>query len=468
MKKLSFLSLVLIFAVACSRKAEESRSVIFSGKITNPKDTVLILYSESFRDTIPVSDDGSFRKALDTVTEGYYSFTHGKEYTDLFLSPGDSLFVTFNTDEFDETMHYEGKGAEKSNYLATAMLQSEERYSIEEEMFASSEEVFLKIADSLRTADEKRLQAFHDSFPEVAEKFKHFEKGKITYAHAQNLLQYPGMHGYVTGEKDFEPSASYYNFLSLLKKEDETLLDVTEYRQFLQAYLRHKTSDIYKQDTTLRKKKSGHFDILYAAVKKEFAQPAVLDYMKYTVLSEWMDMRGIEEVEDAVKDFVKSSPDKKRVEAINELYGKWKNLVRGNPAPGFRYVSIAGDTVALADLRGKSVYIDVWATWCGPCRAEIPHLEKLQEEFSGKNIAFVSVSIDDNKEAWEKMVKEKNMKGIQLFATGAWKSEIVKSYAISGIPRFILINSKGEIVTANAPRPSDESLKELLSSEAVM
>ncbi|WP_321538468.1 TlpA family protein disulfide reductase [Flavobacterium piscinae] len=89
----------------------------------------------------------------------------------------------------------------------------------------------------------------------------------------------------------------------------------------------------------------------------------------------------------------------------------------------------------------------------------------MKKNTTEKNIEFVSISIDDKKdhEKWKKMVADKELKGIQLFADNDWKSDFVKKYAIDGIPRFILIDTEGKIVNADAPRPSDTKLKEVLT-----
>ncbi len=116
----------------------------------------------------------------------------------------------------------------------------------------------------------------------------------------------------------------------------------------------------------------------------------------------------------------------------------------------------------MEDLKGKLVYIDVWATWCGPCKGELPHLKKLEKAFHWKKVHFVSISVDENEAAWKKMVKEKKLGGIQLHADKAWSSDFVKAYKINGIPRFILLDKKGNIITADAPRPSSDKIKPLL------
>ena len=138
----------------------------------------------------------------------------------------------------------------------------------------------------------------------------------------------------------------------------------------------------------------------------------------------------------------------------------------GKPSPAFRYENAKGGETALADLKGKYVYIDVWATWCGPCRQEIPYLQKVEEEFKGKNVTFVSLSIDNIKDhdKWKKMVEEKSLGGIQLFADNDWKSAFTQAYGINSIPRFILIDPKGNVVDADAKRPSDPALTTQLNS----
>ena len=136
------------------------------------------------------------------------------------------------------------------------------------------------------------------------------------------------------------------------------------------------------------------------------------------------------------------------------------------PSPSFNYENHKGGTTKLEDLRGKYVYIDVWATWCAPCRAEIPFLKQVEEKFHGKNIEFVSISVDTKKdyEKWKKFVTEKELGGLQLFADNDWNSDFIKAYGINGIPRFILIDPKGNIVNANADRPSSPALTTLLES----
>lgn len=153
---------------------------------------------------------------------------------------------------------------------------------------------------------------------------------------------------------------------------------------------------------------------------------------------------------------------KTRAEAIGtKLY----DTRAGNVAADFTYPDVNGKEVSLSDFKGKVVLVDVWATWCGPCRGEIPHLKKLEEEMHGTDVVFIGVSVDEakDKQKWLDFIEKEELGGIQLLASG-W-SKITKDYKIDGIPRFMVFDRKGNIVSIDAPRPSNPELKKLLEAE---
>lgn len=163
------------------------------------------------------------------------------------------------------------------------------------------------------------------------------------------------------------------------------------------------------------------------------------------------------------------SLEKEKLSGMIEYYQKRKEALDALPKKGdiaidFTYPDKDGNLVSLSGFKGKNVYVDVWATWCGPCRDEIPFLAKLEEDYHDANIVFVSVSLDNDqdKQKWLNMLKDKNMTGVQLFASG-WSAQITQDYAISTIPRFMLFDIYGNVIDLNAPRPSSENIRTLLS-----
>ena len=144
-------------------------------------------------------------------------------------------------------------------------------------------------------------------------------------------------------------------------------------------------------------------------------------------------------------------------------YNKVKQLAKGAPAPKFNYTNHGGGT-SMEDLKDSYAYLDIQATWCGPCIGEIAYLKDLEEKYRKFNIHFVSISIApiDDLSKWKNFVDKKNLRGIQLYADGDWKSSIITDYAIEGIPRFVLIDTDGNIVSADVMRSSNPKLITLL------
>lgn len=130
--------------------------------------------------------------------------------------------------------------------------------------------------------------------------------------------------------------------------------------------------------------------------------------------------------------------------------------LKNTPAPDFNFENLNGGTSKLSALRGSVVYVDIWATWCGPCKSEIPHLKKLEEEFAGKPVQFVSISVDAPKDRakWREFATANGLGGMQLLADDGWNSQWIKHFKIAGIPRFVIIGKDGQIADPDAPRPS--------------
>lgn len=166
---------------------------------------------------------------------------------------------------------------------------------------------------------------------------------------------------------------------------------------------------------------------------------------------------------DKYGDYLTTENHYKRMEAVS---AKLYKGTAGTVAADFTYPDRNGKMVSLSDFRGKVVVVDVWATWCGPCRQQLPYLVKLEEEMEGKEVVFIGVSTDEKKDyqKWLEVLDEEGLKGVQLFADG-WENKIVNDYKITGIPRFMVFDKKGNVVTTKAPRPSSSELKKLIERE---
>jgi len=123
-----------------------------------------------------------------------------------------------------------------------------------------------------------------------------------------------------------------------------------------------------------------------------------------------------------------------------------KTIVVGDNAPIIALNDANGKSVSLADLKGKIVLIDFWASWCEPCRAEGPNLKEQYKLYKDKGFEILSVSLDTDKKSWLKAIDEDGLTWLQVSDLKGYRSETVQSYGIGGVPTFFLVDRNGKII----------------------
>ena len=141
----------------------------------------------------------------------------------------------------------------------------------------------------------------------------------------------------------------------------------------------------------------------------------------------------------------------------------------GSPMPTYPMKDVNGKEYSFSDFKGQYVLVDFWYTGCAPCRAEMPYFDKIAHEFDGKGIKFVSLSVDTGDElyaAWEKMMREKpaDPAVLDVNLPEGFKSPLLSELGIHGVPRLMLLDPEGNIVEANAKRPSDPKLRQQITA----
>jgi len=195
--------------------------------------------------------------------------------------------------------------------------------------------------------------------------------------------------------------------------------------------------------------------------------PEQKEWAMITALTNLIGAGNVNGLEEGYGYFCDNVENEDYLDQADELCSNALQLSPGLDAPDIEFEDIDGKIHHLSDFRGKPVYVDLWASWCGPCCEEIPHLAKFVESLGNNpEIVCISVSIDDNRDDWTGKLAEVGSAWPQYLATEAGQDAISNQYFVSGIPRFLLIDADGKIATVNAPRPSSptilEQLKELL------
>lgn len=453
MKKLALIAFAITI-LSCQEKTNTASDyAIISGQITNKPSSITInTFDKSFSKPLNISEDGSFKDTINTSTTNYVLYD-GQNPIFLYVEPGYDLNISYNTKDFNQSLQISGTGAEANNYLI-------EKNKLERQLFGNARQTYelneleykTKI-DSVKTELVKLLESFN-----VPNSYAEKEKRNLHYTYLRLLSIYEATHKQVTQNFNFKVSDGF------LKELDDVDYSNEEDFKFSETY-KSLVADFYlKKADSLSKKDGLPRDLTYLNVVSNIENETIKNNLLFSYTNSTIARSS--NAEAMYKLFKEHSTNEANNKIIDEKYNKLSALNVGKPSPKFtNYKNHNGGTTSLDDLKGKYLYIDVWATWCGPCIRQIPALKKLEEQYHDKNIEFVSISIDkaSDFEKWKKMVDDKDLKGVQLFADNDWNSQFVKDYGIQGIPRFILLDPEGNIVNANAPRPTDPALINLFN-----
>uniref|UniRef100_UPI00404920C3 TlpA family protein disulfide reductase n=1 Tax=Flavobacterium sp. TaxID=239 RepID=UPI00404920C3 len=440
----------LVFFVSCQNDSHDFLSV----SLNNYEGDTLKIEGIDYEKSIVKNKEGIFNDTISIPYKGLYSLVlNNKKSKLLYLEPGIALNIQISHPDSLQNATFEGTYADENNFMKEKMKLIESIYGNtdnEEEvfnMYRNEEAAFLALNDDYRT----KMNDLIENANLKNTYFKEKELEDVTYHITKYNLMYPDYHGYVTNNREFKTSENFPKLADDFNVDDEDAFKFSlSYRVVVGYMFQNKMYENNEYDKAFERGVTQLKNLKSQVIKNELVRNLIyqLSFANEDLTERYNALMDITTDVDFEKELTKK-------------YEILQNLVAGKPSPSFEnYRNHDGSKTSLADLRGKFVYIDVWATWCGPCIGEIPSLQAVEKQFHDANIAFVSISVDNEKdfEKWQNYVADKNLGGIQLFADNNWESEFVQNYAVDGIPRFILLNPAGEIVNADAPRPSDEKL----------
>jgi len=442
----------------------QTGKILFYGRIENVKADsgqskfVTLSPPDTLREKKPVkvqlNEDGFFRDTLRTGS-GVYTLFDGRNVTELYFRTGGCYAVAYNAESFQEgPVVLEGHDTLINRYFVE---KARHRVFIDRYNVKRPEKDFISYLDSIRDDQLNRIKHFHLPREIRTGEESHAKWDYLWELYFFTIVKAEADNRYIPSEEtrkkldmDYEDEAEY-------KKNSRYASLVGNYfpveADKLAGKLRSKDASFSKEQNYIK--------LLYSLIKNEYIRNDLIEQMSRSML------RVAKDKEAFYEDFQNyyTGTDEEFKLKMDSDFLKYSRLKKGTPSPEFfHFANYQGGTSSLRDFRGKFVFIDVWASWCGNCWYQMPYLKRLEEEYKDKNIQFVGISIDKSDQEWRGTVFRKQMGGIQLRAKDHQDS-FFKAYAISGIPRYILINEKGEVVDYNAPRPSEqEKLKELFRS----
>lgn len=376
---------------------------------------------------------------------------YGTESKTVYLERGDNPCVSFSGSNFSGTFSLSGRKGPAAEYLNTIVLTPlpDEDYALPFDEFLRRTD--RKISDAVSLLEARDLRHTGN--------FVRMEEGRIRYSYANTLLMYPVAHRIMSGDLSYTPDESYYDEIRKYAVADPEYSDIDEYREFM-AESAHVLDPENRDITDLYPKLLAEMRYMAANCGDSKTLQAILHHIAVP----YIDNFGTAGAQDMINIYRTYVTDPVLMSVFSASCDRWDAQKPGRKAPDFRASDINGREYTLADFRGKYVYVDIWATWCQPCRRELPYLKALEQKFEGKEIVFLGLSVDSDRAKWEAKVRSGELSGIQLYLGDS--SEFTKAYGISGIPHFILIGKDGTTVNPDMTRPSSDDTAEYLGNLA--
>ncbi len=443
------LFLWMFLACACASSTQPD-DIQLTFDVRQPAARQVVLVYQTTICEIPLDEQGHAVCTLTHVDATHGRLFYGQQERTVYLEKGDRAHITFDGNDYIHTFKFEGEKSPVVEYLNRVSLTP-----LEGENYALPLNEFVKKIEQKEQESLKLLEAHQLG---GIGKFEKMEKGRIHYGFGSALLMYPVGHStFVQDTAAYVPDDAYYELLRSYWKEDEEWSDVREYRSIM-IELAHVLDEAGRHVSSYYPKSVAEMRYIADNVRSEKVKQALL----HEIAASHVDQFGIKDITDMENIYRTYVKDTVLLADYQAKYDKWDLSSPGKPSPDFEAVDMDGKRYSLKDFKGKYVYIDMWATWCAPCKRELPFLKELEKRFTGKNIVFLGLSIDADKSKWEERVKSGELAGVQLHIGP--QSGFKRAYNIDGIPRFILLDKEGKIVSNEMSRPSSEDTERILSA----
>ena len=458
--------LILFWLTGCMNNGKTSEGVAIECKIQNP------LHSSN----IYIGDRFNFRKAeVDTSSQTLLwqrdsvvgpllvsAYFDRNQNCCIYLEPGDRLKLEFNGREIQNSLNsltFEGGRKIENEFLISLKKVFNKNLSYEFDFYNCPEREFMERIDSLRDHGLDMINSYTKEHTGKLD-FENFTREYINYTCALYLNNYPMKYRYTFGHRDYRISnALKIKIEEYVQLERPDLVDHIVYAEFLLERISGLSglNELNFRETNelkIEKTVAEAMDVIDSLMVNQ----EIIKLAKYGIIHREMYLKR-PAIEPFYVAFREEYPNSIYTIKLQEAWKDYKILSKGFPAPQFEFADVTGQKYSLDSFRGKWIYMDVWATWCGPCLAQQPRFEELVEKYRNNDrLLFLGISVDEDVEAWKRMVVEKKMGGVQLNIQSDPDNTFHKDYMITGVPKYLFIDPNGLVYDINTKRPKDPEL----------
>ena len=441
-KKILFLLPITSIALLCSCKQgtkENGYEAYFGGEIINPNSKyVFLCKNNEIIDTIVLDDKNRFLKKYDSLTPGMYTFKHDPEYQQIYFEKNDSLMIRLNTNEFDNSLTFCGRGDEKNNFLMELFLKNEADKNASFDLYDKDFKTFSQAIDK----NYKSSKAFYlRRQTEVgwSEDFDLYAKAMLDMHYFTKKEMYPFVHERRTNEEVCKNlPQDYYDFRKQIDFNNEKLVSFSPFVRYLTSMLNNVTCKDNDEKSLQNNIKKLHVaDSLFTNVK---IKNSVLNNIAFMYLLEDQNIMSNKEF---LNEYFKLSTDKEKQKEIKKIEESIQNLLPNKSLPIIDLVDANEKPIVINDLFTKNTVVFFWTSEASS-HLELAHQRVTELKAKYPNWNFVAINIDDSDKQWKNSLAKYNFKNTtELHAKNF--QDIKEKWVITKIHRVMLINAGGKI-----------------------
>ena len=440
-KKIFLLLQILSLTTLINCNTEEKETITyFGGKIINPKTNYIVLYSmDKVIDTFLLNSKNKFLGKLKNANEGLYYFKHGNENQNIYLEVADSLMLRLNTWDFDESLVFAGKGAERNNFLIDCFLEEENEIKLFYKYNKLTPNAFKQKVDSLILKKLNTYTEYIDNHPKETIGFKQMLKTALTFPIYSRIERYPILNAKYTKDGNFPRlSNSFYNYRENISINKDSLMYFSPYSRYVRNYLYNKTYSL--GHPPVKNKYSSEFtvDLLNIIDQEISSKESKNAFLRQTIVGHFYNKSSCDINKKAFDEFFKLTTNDKDRSVISKLVRDTKYIKVNDRLPNFSLLNYLDAKLFISDVvKGKSTLLFFWS----PEKVSRTYIEGRIDYLSKKypNIQFLLVKINGN--STDRIQKLDIKKQFYLD-----ENSDAHKFLTSKMPRSILVNKSGKVI----------------------
>lgn len=398
-------------------------------------------------DTIILNPDNTFFKKFDSLTPGLYSFKHEPEYQYVYFDKNDSLMVRINSQDFDESITFCGRGDEKNNFLMELFLKNESDRSVMFTIFDENVTQFNKKIDSSYQSKKKFYEKKKESIA-WDENFDHYAKAMLDFFHYSKKELYPVVHRMRSGVNvDKQLPANFYDYRKDIDFNNKEFTNFSPFVRYLSNLMNNLSSNEKWTNRSEVDKallvNSKKLQIADSIFKNETIKNTVLDNIAFTYL---LEDQNIVNNKKFLDQYHLLSTDKNKHNEIKRIGDAIQLLKENNPLPNANLVDLNAKISPIKSIINKKTVLFFWTknleSHFVAAHKRVMDLQKKHPDYD-----FISICVDENQTKWENILKNYNFNGIREYRVENFDA-VKDHWVLNKIHRTMIINADGTIKNA--------------------